>query len=159
MAYSPEAPRALAEHHQTTPEVNPDASLSFAVRGTRAHVQHVCGAPEELIGSVGPLGAVPHVGTYERNLAHNKRCLGRNRSRSGPARGNGRTEKTGRSRWPVEPRHTDVDEKGHEWDTAPAYVLGTMWGVAPMRTCQGWIGAAPVLNQDRDLAHLLQLAM
>jgi hypothetical protein len=46
----------------------------------------------------------------------------------------------------------------HGWDTAPAYVLSTMWGAAPIRTCQGWIGAAPVLSEDRDLAHLLQLS-
>jgi hypothetical protein len=118
--------------------VNPDASLSFAVRGTHAHVQHVCGDLDDLIGSVGPRRAAHCVETSERILARSRCCHGRSRGRSAPGRGSGRTEKIAQLHQPVGPRHTDVDETRHGWDTAPAYVLGTMWGVAPIGTCQGW---------------------
>ena len=118
--------------------MNPDASLSFAVRGTHAHVQHVCGDLDDLIGSVGPRRAAHCVETSERILARSRCCHGRSRGRSAPGRGSGRTEKIAQLHQPVGPRHTDVDETRNGWDTAPAYVLGTMWGVAPIGTCQGW---------------------
>jgi hypothetical protein len=108
------------------------------VRGTHAHVQHVCGDLDDLIGSVGPRRAAHCVETSERILARSRCCHGRSRGRSAPGRGSGRTEKIAQLHQPVGPRHTDVDETRNGWDTAPAYVLGTMWGVAPIGTCQGW---------------------
>jgi hypothetical protein len=34
----------------------------------------------------------------------------------------------------------------------------TVWGAAPIRTARLWIGAVPVIEEDRPLAHLRQLA-
>ena len=152
-------PRSPAYHHQEVDEVNPDASLCFADRGKHERARRVCGDLDDLIDSVVLLRAAPGVGTSERNLARSRCCRDRSRSRSAPARGNARIEKTAPLYQPVGPRHTGVDETRHGWDTAPAYVLCTMWGAAPIRTGKVGIGAAPVLNEDRDLAHLLQLAV
>ena len=34
----------------------------------------------------------------------------------------------------------------------------TVWVAAPIRTARLWIGAVPVIEEDRPLAHLRQLA-
>jgi hypothetical protein len=50
------------------------------------------------------------------------------------------------TRWALRPslRAPDVDEAGNEWDTVPAFVLCTVWSMAPMLDLAVWIGAMPV---------------
>ena len=52
-----------------------------------------------------------------------------------------------------------MDETRHGWNTAPAYVLSTMWARRRYELAKVGIGAAPVLNEDKDLAHLLQASV
>jgi hypothetical protein len=52
-----------------------------------------------------------------------------------------------------------VDETSDGWDTAPAFVLGTVWGAASMQTSKVWIGAVPVFNEDKILAQFFLLAL
>jgi hypothetical protein len=37
-----------------------------------------------------------------------------------------------------------LDEPRNGWDTVPAFVLVTVWGMAPMLNLAVWIGAVPV---------------
>ena len=60
---------------------------------------------------------------------------------------------------PLQPFHRAVDWVRHEWDTAPACVLSHGVGRGADANCQVGIGAVPVLNEDRDLAHHRQLSV
>jgi hypothetical protein len=106
--------RTSVQNHQRAAEVNPDASLSFAVRGMHARARHVYGDLDGSIGSVGPLRAARCTAPSERNLAHSRRCRDRSRSRSAPELDSERREKIAHVHVLVWLRHTDVDEKHHE---------------------------------------------
>jgi hypothetical protein len=53
----------------------------------------------------------------------------------------------------------DLAQKVAWWDTAPAYVPRHVVGRGAETNCQVVIGAVPVFNEDRHLAHLLWLSL
>ena len=154
-AASVEVPSSPASHHQGPAEGNPDASLFVAAHDSAGHARHDCVDREGSLGSVARIRAVCCTGSAWRSLAHSRCCRDRSTNRSGPGRGSAHRDTDARLHLPVCLRHTDVDESPHRWDTAPASCLGTLWGAAPIQTCQVGIGAVPVFNEDRHLTHLL----
>jgi hypothetical protein len=51
---------------------------------------------------------------------------------------------------PLQLRHRDVDETRRRWDTAPAFVLGTVWGRGADATCK--VRSAPCLSSTKTTA-------
>ncbi len=109
------------------PVGNPDASRSFAGRASG------CSAPRGSRGrasspdSAGRPRAGSDVGPAAHNRRHSKSVRGRNSCKSAPEPGNGHTETVGRASPPLEAR---LDCVRNGWNTAPACVLGTVWGTA-----------------------------
>ena len=152
-------PSSLRSNHQSAAKVNPDASLSFAARDSRALAWHGCSDHGDSIGnSVRP--RVAHCAETPRHiLACSRSDRDRNRSRSVPGHGSAHKDRSGRLHEPLQLRHSDVDEIRRRWDTAPAFVLGTVWGAALMQTSKVWIGAVPVFKEDKSLAQFFALAL
>jgi hypothetical protein len=101
---------------------NPDASLSFAARGSGERARHACGDHDGLIGSAVRPPVVLCVGRPRSILACSRYCRGRNRSRSRPGCGSLRRGRGARVHQPVGRPHTDMDEPPRRWDTRPACV-------------------------------------
>ena len=108
---------------------NPDASHSFAgpasarfaSRGSRDH--------ESSPGSAGQRRAAPRVGPPVHSHRHSKSARGRSSCRSAPASGSARTGTAGRVCLRLKPPPW-MDGGRNGWNTAPACVLGTVWGTA-----------------------------
>jgi hypothetical protein len=85
-------------------------------------------------------------------------CRDHNRGRSAPER-SARIDRSAQLHRPLRLRHTDVDERRHGWNTAPAFVPSTGVGQGADANFHVRIGAVPVFNEDRGLAHLLRLSV
>jgi len=108
--------------------VNPDASRSFG-RASGGHAPH--GSPDRggLPGSAARRRAGNDVEPSARTRQRSKSGRGRSSCRRAPEPG---TERTGTAApvLPPDPLRPGMDGVRNGWNTAPACVLGTVWGTA-----------------------------
>jgi hypothetical protein len=121
--------RPSAHQHPKAGVGNPDASRSFAGHASDRCAPHGPGDRAGLPDSVGQPPAEPGAAPPERSRRHSKSGRGRNSGRSTPAPGSGHKD----TAWPTLPPDRPQDRMDgiqSGWDTAPACVLGTVWGTA-----------------------------
>jgi hypothetical protein len=132
-ACSRSPPRPPTHHHSGAAVGNPDASRSFAARDSGRHALHgSCdrgGSP----GSVGRQRAGRGVAPLAHSRPHSRSGRDRSNCRSAPEPGSART-KTGAGPSTAPRAVPSMDASGNGWNTAPAFVLGTMWGTVSIRT-------------------------
>src|SRR6266446_8116059 len=131
-------PRSPSPNHPRDVAGNPDASRCFVGHDSDRPAPH--GSPDRGAGLVAPPAghrAAPSVHSLVRSKS------GRDHSgcRREPELGSARTETAGQS---SPPRATaQMDAIGNDWNTAPACVLGTVWGTASIRDLAVEVGAVP----------------
>ena len=145
-------PGLVTADHPVAVAVNPDASRFFAGRDNCGPARHErCGH-----GGWSDSACRQHAGHDGGPPAHSRRRSrsgrGRSSCKSAPGHGTGRIGRTGQP-YPrsVPGRRTDVDEIGDGWNTALAFVPGTMWGVAPNPTWPLRESAAPIFQSWQRL--------
>ena len=121
--------RPSAHQHPSARVGNPDASRCFAGHASARCAPHGSGDRADLPDSVGQPPAEPGAAPPGRSCRHNKSGRGRNSCRSAPGPGSGRTGTAGLTLPPDRPRE-GMDGIRSGWNTAPACVLGTVWGTA-----------------------------
>jgi hypothetical protein len=121
--------RPSAHQHPEATMGNPDASRSFAAHASDRYVPHGPGDRAGLPDSVGRPLAGPVAALPARSRRHSKSGRGRNSCRSAPGPGSAHTGTAGPILLPDRPRQS-MDGIRRGWNTAPACVLGTVWGTA-----------------------------
>jgi len=121
--------RPSAHQHPEAAMGNPDASRSFAAHASDRSAPHGPADRAGLPDSVDrpPAGLVAALPARSRR--HSKSGRGRNSCRSAPGPGSAHTGTAGPSLPPNRPRQS-MDGVRRGWNTAPACVLGTVWGTA-----------------------------
>jgi hypothetical protein len=128
---SPSRPPLHHRHDATAG--NPDASRSFAGCDSGGHARHGTRARGDPLGSADrrpvALGTAPpaHRNPRSRSGRDHSSC------RSTPEPGSART-RTAAPMHPTARLHPHMDDVRKEWNSAPAYVLGTVWGTTSIRT-------------------------
>jgi len=121
-------PHRLTQDHPEA-AVNPDASHSFAGRASARSASRGSRDHESLPGSAGRPHAARRVGPPAHSRRHSKSARGRSSYRSAPASGSARTGTGGQACPRLKPPPW-MDGGRNGWNTAPACVLGTVWGTA-----------------------------
>jgi hypothetical protein len=99
--------------------VNPDASRSFAERGSDDYARHGSSDRAGSFGNAGWLHVALAAGRPARSCQRSKSGLGRTTYRPAPECG---TDHTGKIAQPCYPARPDMDEVHDGWNTAPACV-------------------------------------
>ncbi len=139
--------RPSTHQHPNAVVGNPDASRSFAGHASDCCAPHGPGDRAGLPDSVGQPSAEPGAALPARSRRRSKSGRGRNTCRSAPAPDSGHTGTAGPPLPPDRPRE-GMDGIRSGWNTAPACVLGTVWGTASNRTWR--FRSAPCLPSGRS---------